>query len=168
MQARQTAANGDYRFPSLAPGNYNVSASGNSFEKAEMNFVLSTGENRNVNLSLAPGKAVENVTVTAQGPLLDTADSREQITVGKEALETLPLTTNDPTSLLGLTPGVNGTGSATPLAVVNNDHEIYISANGRGPQGNQFILDGLDITSNIKPGDMQITPNADSISEVSI
>lgn len=168
MQTRQTAANGDYRFPSLAPGNYNVSASGNNFEKTEVNFVLSTGENRNVNLSLTVGKAVENVTVTAQGPLLDTADSREQITVGTEMLETLPLTTNDPTSLLGLTPGVNGIGSATPLAVVNNDHQVYISANGRGPQGNQFILDGLDITSNIKPGDMQITPNADSISEVSI
>ena len=168
VQTRQATANGEYRFPSLPPGKYRVSATAKSFDKAEVDFILSTGENRNVDLSLSIGNSVENVTVTAQGPMLDTADSREQITIGEEALRTLPLATNDPTSLLGLTPGVNGTGSATSLAVVNNDHEVYISANGRGPEGNQYILDGLDVTSNIKPGDMQITPNADAISEVSI
>jgi len=42
------------------------------------------------------------------------------------------------------------------------------SANGQGAMGNMYIVDGLDITSAIRPGVLNLQPNPDSVQEVSI
>ena len=52
---------GVYRFASLAPGNYEVSAEAPGFGKAKVAFTLQTGETRNIPLSLicSSGKTPE-------------------------------------------------------------------------------------------------------------
>ena len=42
------------------------------------------------------------------------------------------------------------------------------SANGAGSVGNMYMVDGLDVTSAIRPGVLNLTPNPDSVQEVSI
>ena len=42
------------------------------------------------------------------------------------------------------------------------------SGNGRNYSGNQFTLDGLNITSNILQGTANLTPNPDSVQEVAV
>src|SRR6202453_583416 len=67
-------ASGVFRFASLGPGNYTVSASASGFSTTKTQIELSAGENRNVPLTLSVGQVATNVTVTTQSPLLDTSD----------------------------------------------------------------------------------------------
>lgn len=160
-------ASGVFRFASLGPGEYEVSASASGFSAAKMAFTLTAGENRNVPITLSAGQVTTNVTVTTQAPLLDTADSRNQQTLDTAALQNLPLAARNPTALLTLTPGVTGLGAGTATNF-NPENYIDASAGGRGQNGNMYIVDGLDVTSSIRPGVLNLTPNADSLAEVTI
>lgn len=169
-QVSQTATSdniGSYRFTSLAPGKYQVSAKAANFNEAKTLFTLSTNETQNVPLTLTVGTVSTSVEVTSQSPLLDTADSRNQLTLETQALGDLPLAARNPLALITLTPGVTGLGAG---ASTNFNPENYVdaSANGRGQNGNQYIVDGMDVTSSIRPGVVNLTPNVDSIQEVSV
>ena len=45
---------------------------------------------------------------------------------------------------------------------------VDASANGQGTVANQFIIDGLNVTSGIRQGVLNLTPNPDAIQETSI
>jgi len=163
---RTADSSGVYRFASIAPGNYEVSASGQGFNTVKVSFRLQTAENRDIPITLAVAQVASTVSVTAQAPLLDTSDSRNQLTIDSESIQSLPLAARNPTSLIGLTPGVSGLGSAgyTNFFTENAD----FSANGRGTNGNQYVLDGLDINIDVNPGVLTLVPNADALSEMSV
>jgi hypothetical protein len=166
-QTTTSDASGIFRFASLGPGNYTVAASASGFSPASTQIVLNAAETRNVPLTLAICQVSTNVTVTTQAPLLDTADSRNQQTLDRAALENLPLAARNPTALLTLTPGVTGLGAGTSTNF-NPENFIDASANGRGQNGNMYIVDGLDVTSSIRPGILNLTPNVDSLAETTI
>ena len=165
-QTRTADESGTYRFPTIAPGHYQVSATAPGFNNTTVNFILQTAENRNVILTMTVGQVVSSVSVTSQAPLLDVSDSRNELTLDEQSLQSLPLQGRNPTSLLGLAPGVSGLGSAgyNNFFTENADY----SANGRGNNGNQYILDGLDINIDVNPGVLTLVPNADALSEISV
>jgi hypothetical protein len=158
---------GSYRFVSLAPGPYMVTAEAPGFSSVKVGVTLTTAETRNVPIHLAVGPVSSNITVTSESPLLDTSDSRNEQTLDTQALQSLPLAARNPTALIGLTPGVTGkgTGGSTNF---NPENYIDASANGRGQNGNQYIVDGLDVTSSIRPGVLNLTPNVDAVAEISV
>jgi hypothetical protein len=166
QQAGTSDASGLYRFTSLGPGDYEISASAKGFTPVKERFALTAGQIRDVSLKLNVGSDTTSVTVTGESPLLDTADSREQVTLGQAALENLPLATRNPVSLLAVTPGV--TGIQPPTTTFNPETTNYYSAGGRGGNANTFIVDGLDVDSDIGEGVSNLTPNVDSLSEVTI
>lgn len=165
-QTAVSDASGVYRFVSLAPGHYEVSASAPGFQTTKAPFTLQTEENRQIVLTLAVGQATANVSVTAQAPLLDVSDSRNQETIDTQAIQSLPLAARNPTSLITLAPGVTGLGSAgyNNFFTENADY----SANGRGNNGNLYVLDGLPINIDVNPGVLTLVPNADALSEMSV
>ncbi|HZZ37779.1 MAG TPA: TonB-dependent receptor [Acidobacteriaceae bacterium] len=165
-QTKTSDPSGNFIFVSLAPDHYQISASATGFATSKVVFVLSTAENRDVPITLAVGQVASTVSVSAQSPLLDTSDSRNQLTIDSQAVQSLPLAARNPTSLIGLAPGVTGLGSAgyTNFFTENADY----SANGRGNNGNQYVLDGLDINIDVNPGVLTLVPNADALSEFSV
>ena len=173
---KQTAvsnASGLYRFSSLAPGNYTVSTTVQGFSPTEVSFNLATAQTRDVPLNLEIGKVSSTVTVTGQAPLLDTSDSRMEQTLDTTALESLPLAGRNPTNVIIVAPGVTGRGGQASPGTNNStnfapENWVDASANGRGANGNQYVVDGMDVTSSIRPGVINLTPNADAISEVSV
>jgi hypothetical protein len=166
-QAAVSNANGVYRFVSLAPGNYTVSTTVQGFSPTSVSFNLATDQTRDVPLDLTVEKVSATITVTTQAPMLDTSDSRFEQTLDTAALQDLPLPGRNPTSVIIVAPGVTGLGSG---AATNFAPENWVdaSANGRGATGNQYVVDGMDVTSSIRPGVLNLTPNADSTQEVSI
>ncbi|MBB5059336.1 hypothetical protein HDF16_004059 [Granulicella aggregans] len=166
----QTAAvnsAGVYRFSSLSPGNYAIVVSASGFSPTKTAFTLSTAETRDVPIILSVGAVSAQVEVSAQQPLLDTSDSRNQLTLNTSAFEQLPLAARNPLALITLAPGVTGLGSGTATNF-NPENSVDASANGRGANSNQYIVDGLDVTSSIRPGVVNLTPNADTVQEAAV
>jgi hypothetical protein len=166
-QTTTSDASGVFRFASLSPGSYSVTASAQGFAQVSTQIVVNAAETRNVSLTLSVGQVSTSVTVTTQSPLLDTGDSRNQQTLDQTALENLPLAARNPTALITLTPGVTGLGAGTSTNF-NPENFIDASANGRGQNGNMYVVDGLDVTSSIRPGILNLTPNVDSLAETTV
>jgi hypothetical protein len=166
QQATSDAA-GVYRFSSLAPGDYSVTAAAVGFSTTKTTFTLDTAETRNVVVTLSAGTVSTQVEVTAEQPLLDISDSRNQLTLDTQAFEQLPLAARNPLALITLAPGVTGLGAGTETNF-NPENSVDASANGRGANANQYIVDGLDVTSSIRPGVINLTPNADTVLEAAV
>lgn len=165
---------GDFSFVSLAPGPYRISAEAPGFSKGSVDVTLQTDQNLSVPLRLAVGAISQNVEVTTQAPALNTAETRNQLTLNTQEVSTLPLAGRSMFNLETLAPGVVGVGTegaaGNGSATDNYSPETHVtvSANGRGPNGNLYVVDGLDVTSDVRPGVLNLVPNPDSIQETSI
>src|SRR3989440_4594745 len=169
-----TDASGDYRFLSLAPGSYKITVEAAGFAKAETTVTLETNQNLNVPFAVKVGTATSSVTVTAEAPLLNTAETRNQLTLETQELSTLPVAGRNLFSLVSLAPGVSGLGNAggsAPRSGVDNfstETALDVSVNGQGTVANMWIVDGLDVTSAIRQGVVNLTPNPDAVQEANI
>ncbi|HTS31008.1 MAG TPA: TonB-dependent receptor [Bryobacteraceae bacterium] len=167
-------AEGNYRFVSLAPGSYQITVDAAGFNSTNVPFTLTTSENLNLPVSLKVATAAQSVEVTGEAPVLNTAESRTQMTLETSALSNLPLAGRNMISLVTTAPGVIGIGTVvggSPGSGVDNystETQVDASGNGAGSVGNMYMVDGLDVTSAIRPGVLNLTPNPDSVQEVSI
>jgi hypothetical protein len=164
---------GNFRFVSLAPGSYQLTVTMKGFATTKTTFTLDTDQTLNIPVQLQVKSVESSVEVTAEAPVLNTADSRTQMTIEQEAVENLPLQGRNMISLVTVAPGVTGLGlvGGSPGSAADNyatETQVDASANGRGSVGNMYVVDGMDITSDIRPGVLNLTPNPDSVQETSI
>ncbi|HET6899440.1 MAG TPA: carboxypeptidase-like regulatory domain-containing protein, partial [Vicinamibacteria bacterium] len=164
---------GVFRFLSLAPGSYKITVEAAGFGNAEATVSLETNQNLSVPISLKVGTGAETVTVTTETPLVNTSETRNQMILKTEELSSLPLAGRSMFSLVTVAPGVSGLGTTaggSPGSGVDNfstETEVDASANGQGRVANMWIVDGLDVTSPIRQGVLNLTPNPDVIQEAS-
>jgi hypothetical protein len=167
-------ASGNYRFVSIAPGNYKITVQAQGFAKAEADITLLTEQNLNFPVSLHVGSVSDSVVVTTESPIVDTADSRTQLTLENEGVAELPIVGRNLVTLVTMAPGATGLGtsaSGSPASGVDNfstEEQVDASANGQGQNNNQYVIDGLDVTSGIRQGVLNLTPQPDSIQETSV
>jgi hypothetical protein len=169
-----SSAAGVYQFISLAPGSYELTTTMKGFSTSKTALKLETNQTLNVPVNLAVGSSTEIIDVSSQAALLDTADTRLQETLPTQTLSALPLAGRNMISLVTLAPGVTGTGvtsNGSPGSGRDNystETQVDASANGQGAVGNMYIVDGLDVSSSIRPGVLNLTPNPDSVQEATI
>jgi hypothetical protein len=169
-----TDEGGNYQFVSLSPGSYSISVTAPGFATRKVDVALQTDQILNVPISVALSSQAENILVTTEAPVLNTAETRTELTLTTHAVETLPLSGRNLINLVTLAPGVTGIGTAaggSPGSAVDNfstELQVDASANGRGSVGNMYIVDGLDVTSFIRPGVLNLVPNPDAVQETSI
>ena len=169
-----SASDGVYQFVSLAPGSYQLKVAAKGFSEALSSFTLETNQILNLPVKLVPGGEKQTIEVTSQAPVVDTSDTRLQETLSTQTLSALPLAGRNMISLVTLAPGVTGLGvtsNGSPGSGRDNystETQVDASANGQGAVGNMYVVDGLDVTSSIRAGVLNMTPNPDSIQEASI
>jgi hypothetical protein len=169
-----TDSSGNYRFVSVAPGEYKIAAQAQGFAKTEATVTLLTAQNLDYPISLRVGSASESVTVTGEAPIVDTAESRTELTLENTAVRQLPIVGRNLVTLVTMAPGVSGLGTSTsgsPASGVDNfstEEQVDASANGQGQNNNQYVVDGLDVTSGIRQGVLNLTPQPESIQETSV
>ncbi len=166
-----TGESGSFDFQRLAPGDYTVTVQAPGFQQYLTQPTLFTEQTLNLPVTLGVTGSTAIVTVTGTAPLLDSADSRLQTTLPQNQIDALPVQGRSVIGLANLAPGVTGTGLATTSGVPDNFNvEItnQANANGRGFDGNLYIIDGLDITSSVRPGVVNTAPNSDSVQEVAL
>ncbi|HEY0797071.1 MAG TPA: carboxypeptidase regulatory-like domain-containing protein [Acidisarcina sp.] len=176
-ETRSTTSDGagNFNFASISPGAYSVIGEASGFKKSQNDVTLLTEQNLNIEIALQVGSTGETVTVTTDAPIVDTADSRTELTLDREAVAQLPIAGRNLVTLVTLAPGVSGLGTGalagTPGSGSDNfstEEAVDASANGQGSDNNQYIVDGLDVTSGIRQGVLNLTPTPDSIQETSI
>ena len=127
---------GHYRFPTLPPGAYEVSASLQGFVTAKAADVKVTlGQQLNVELTLKIASVSESVTVTAESPIIDTKASGATASVDSALIEMIPKG-RGLLSVLTQIPGANN---------INRGGGLMID--GASGSENRFIVDGVDRTN---------------------
>jgi hypothetical protein len=173
-QTTTTGSSGNYRFSSLPPGNYVVSAEAASFRKAEAPFTLSTSETKGINLAVALAATQQTINVDVTPPTVDTDDSRLQATLSSDTVRDLPSANRNLWDVLAVTPGVVGAGTRlggeAPGGLPDNfgTQTPQISANGRSYTGNVVMVDGMNVTSPVQNGNIILAPIPDAVQEASL
>src|SRR3954452_12081502 len=111
--ATTSDSEGNYRFVSLPPGSYQILADASGFNTTTVAFSLATSQNLNIPVAMKVAAATASVEITGEAPVLNTAESRNQMTLPSHALSNLPLAGRNMISLVTLAPGVIGTGTVS-------------------------------------------------------
>ncbi len=153
VKTATSTADGNFTFPALTRGSYQVTATHNGFQTTTQNFTLEVSQTQTILLHLAPGTEATEVHVTDAAPLVDAATSSiGEVIQGRQVTE-LPLNGRNFTQLALLTPGVTRGNYGNSASGVNGDAETFrnnqsgggsISSNGLRPQANNYLLDGID------------------------
>ena len=157
---------GNYSFPDLRAGNYEVSTGVAGFRPAKSDpLLLRVGDRLRMDLNLEPGQINEEVTVQgAVAPLLETDTSVRGQVIQSQQIEELPLNKRDYTQLVMLVPG----STYNPAQRLGG----AISINGNRTLQNDYLLDGIDNNSHATSfrGDRVdvILPSVDAVQEFQV
>ncbi len=120
-------ASGEYRFTTLPPGTYQLSASSPGLKSDATSVSVSIGQANTVDLILKPQSSTQVIVVTESTPLVQSENANLATTYNSHQLENLPAPGNDMTAYAFTTPGVTvstgggyGSFSAFGLPGVSN------------------------------------------------
>jgi hypothetical protein len=136
---RQTTTDtgGQYQFPQLPPGSYDIKVEQQGFRVATKNAVsLQVNTPTTVNFNLELGNVTETVNVVAEAPALNTVDASVGNAFTELQVRQLPLLTRNVVELLSLQPGVTSSGEVL----------------GAKRDQNNITLDGVDVNDNQNSG----------------
>ncbi len=131
-----TDTTGHYRFPSLPPGKYTVTATMPGFSSAKVQDVrLALGQLLSVGLTLTVGGVTETIEVTVEAPLIEVKQSARFANLRDEALTKVPR-------------GRDFTSIATQAPGANNENAKLggLSIDGASGGENRYIIDGAETT----------------------
>jgi hypothetical protein len=125
---------GNYRFPALFPGVYEISASLQGFTPAKVEGVrVALGQVSRIDLSLSLATLTESVTVTAESPLIDVKQNAATSTITAEVIDRIPKA-RDFTDLIKTAPGTQ------------QERKSGIQIDGAGGSEHRYVIDGMDTT----------------------
>ena len=101
-----TAADGEYRFPLLAPGTYQVEAQAQGFAKAAATVAVSVGQIANYDFHLAIGSAATTVTVSGEIALIQTTQTQQANTIDERLVSEIPSVSRNLVDSVFTLPGV--------------------------------------------------------------
>ena len=153
-----TDASGTYRFASLAPGRYEITATLSGFAPAKVqNIDLRLGQQLNIPFTLSPGGLTETVQVVAESPLIAITQSARSTSIRAEEIDKLPKG-RDFVSLITQASGAN-------MEAKSGTNAIMIDGSSGGE--NRWIIDGAEAT-NIQSGAQGKQMVTDFVEEVQV
>ena len=142
-----TNAAGAYSLPYLLPGLYTISAEKDGFKKfSRDNIQVRVNDSVELIIEMQIGNVAESISVTAETPLLQTAEATLGQVVDERRITELPLFAGNAMDLVHLAPGtVNGTDMRLRKAPFNNAPSQFSTVGG-GNYNNDFTIDGVSNT----------------------
>ncbi len=173
-RSAKTDDGGRFNFPQLKPGVYSVKVEAQGFQpKQNDNVVSGLGQKQTVNVTLNVAQSNESVEVSAEAPLINTANANTSTTLSATALEDLPNPGGDLTYPLQFAAGalINTAGSGNDFVGSSNGYG-NVEFNGLPALSNGYIVDGLetnDPLTNLNSGlATNLVLGMNSISEVTV
>jgi hypothetical protein len=138
-------SSGSYTFSPIKIGNYTVSAFAPGFQTTtRQNLHVDVQQRLQVNLALSPGQVSQTVTVSGGVALLQTQSSAVGQVIDTKTINETPLNGRNWVYIAQLTAGV-----APPFGNTRGSGSGDFVANGQRAEQNNFILDGVDNTTNL-------------------
>lgn len=186
-----TSRSGVYSISGLAPGQYSLTVEAPGFAKKTLSSVeLRSEQAQAQDVQLSVG-ATQTTTVTVSAttsPAIDTETATISATLSGNQIRSLPTFSGDPFQVAALAPGSFGDnarsasgngaqnlpGSAGPggtsgtNSIFQTENQVQIVANGTRNNSNSFEVDGISVNSLAWGGAAVITPNQESIKEVTV
>ena len=149
-----TDETGNYRVLSLAVGAQEVRAEKPGFRSAVRTGVnLVVGQEAVVNLKLDVGEVAQEVTISADSPLVDTTTASVSGLVAEREIKELPLNGRSFDNLITLNAGTINYTYKSPGTVTSSGFTFSVA--GRRPLDNIFLLNGIEYTGSSQ---LSITP----------
>ncbi len=163
-----TNAEGEYQFSPLRIGRYTITVEMSGFQRTVLGPVqVDVQERPAINAKLQVGSVSETITISTQGPQLETDTSDLGQVQDSRTIETLPLNGRNYAQLALLSAGI---GPSEPGSRVSGSYGF--SSNGARSLQNNFQLDGVDNNSDL--GDVLngssyvIQPSVDALAEFKV
>src|SRR6266849_553045 len=181
-----STAEGFYRVGELPPGRYAVTVEAAGFKKSVSKDILVQAEQpRGFDITLQVGATSESVTVTATTDALSTENANTGGSISSQEIERLPQVGRDPYELLRWTPCVFGDGArqgncnaslfpnnsgpgGSNSSIFQIENQVQVSANGQRAASNNFSIDGVSVNSLGFGGAAVITPNQESVQQITV
>jgi hypothetical protein len=164
-----TNAEGAYTVPFLRPGRYEMTVELQGFQKhTRSGMVLQVNETATINVELAVGGVTEEVSVTAESPLLETSNASRGTVIDSARVAELPLQSRSPMALATLVAGVTYNAQAIYLRPFDNGALADWSMNGGQNRNNEFLLDGAPNNANQGGNNIAYVPPAEAVQEFKV
>ncbi len=132
-----SSADGTYFLSGVTPGVYELSAELAGFKRYSRRGVrLEVGKTATLDIGLEVGGLDEQITVTAETPLVDVTSKEVGGNITSGELTDLPSLNRSFIGFVALLPGM------VPVTGAGSSAEDSVVANGQDPRNNNFMLDG--------------------------
>lgn len=134
-----TGADGGFFLSGMRPGLYEMSAELEGFRKAtQRDLLVEVGKTAAIEIRLEVGALQEQVTVTAETPLVDTSSKEVGGNITSRELVELPSINRNYIGFIGLLPGI------IPNISTESFGSDSINVNGQDARNNNYLLDGAN------------------------
>jgi hypothetical protein len=165
-----TDAAGQYVIPAITPGTYELVVKASGFSPQTLTgVVLASGQGSTLNVTMQISQALQEMTVNAAPPLLETTTATLGSVVNSNQFTQLPLLGRNFTSLVDILPGVNpvpGADASYAGSGVANQ-AIVPAVYGQRQRDNDFTLDGgTNVTPNFSR--LGMIPPPEAVAEMKV
>ena len=149
-----SGADGNFHVLSLPVGQQELKAEKTGFKSAVRTGInLAVGQEAVVNLQLEVGELVQQVTVIAEAPVVNTTTSSVSGLVSEREIKDLPLNGRSFDNLIALNPGAISYGLKSANTITSMGNTFSVS--GKRPLDNIFLLNGVEYTGSSQ---LSVTP----------
>ena len=140
-----TDASGAFKVPSLPLGPQEVTVEKQGFKREVRTGIdLIVGQELALKLKLELGQVSQEVTLSAEGPVVNTATAEVSGFVGQRAVKDLPLNGRSWDYLITLNPGAVNFSLKSPHTTTSNGNTFSVA--GRRPMDNLVLMNGIEYT----------------------
>ncbi|MDQ6678105.1 MAG: carboxypeptidase regulatory-like domain-containing protein [Acidobacteriota bacterium] len=159
---------GNYIYPLVAPGSYELKVSHPGFKTATRSgMTLNVNQAATVDVTLDIGSVNDQVVVTADVPLLDLASGDRGGLIDGKTIAEMPLNGRNPFMLASLVAGVDYNGSLAYQRPFDNGAIAQFGIGGSS-QAAEFLIDGVPNNAQAGGNNIAYVPPVDSVQEFKI
>jgi hypothetical protein len=174
QRSAKTDEEGQFNFPQLRPGTYSVKVEADGFDPQQNDQVISgLGQKQEVNFKLRVALSEQSVVVSAEAPLINTANANTSSTLSGVTLADIPNPGADLTYPLQFASGalINTAGNSSDAVSGSNGYG-NVEFNGLPAASNGYIVDGLETNDPLTNLNIGLSTNLvlgmNAISEVTV
>ena len=161
-----TGATGDYVFPAMPIGTYEIRVTAAGFQQFRRQSVtLTASQNLRVDATLTVGSINESITVQAEAPLVDSRSAVMGTMIDDRRLTELPTNGRNVISLALLVPGTSSVSD--PQTFTGDRSGPTVSMSGTKANFNLFLFDGQDYQAVFRNTGLNYPP-PDALQEVKV